>query len=46
MHVHILLMCLMHTGEGKISAGDTFAGKISPLRKVAKFPPHRNFRGV
>ena len=26
--------------------GDNFAGKISPLRKVAKFSPWRNFCSV
>ena len=29
-------------GGGGISGGENFAGKISPLRKVAKFSPCRN----
>ena len=31
---------------GRISEGENFARNTSPLRKVAKFPPRRNFRGV
>ena len=30
---------LNSTGGGEISPGENFAGKISPLRKVAKFSP-------
>ena len=29
----------MNTGGGETSPGENFAGKISPLRKVAKFSP-------
>ena len=34
------------TGGGKILGGENFAGKFSPLGKVAKFLPWRNFHGV
>ena len=47
----ILLHCLFSTtvagtyggggGGGGNSGGENFAGKISPLRKMAKFPPPR-----
>ena len=34
-----------HEGGG-ISPGENFVGKISPLRKVAKFPPGELFGGT
>ena len=34
-------VCHAVQGRGNFSAGENFAGKFSPLRKVANFPPQR-----
>ena len=44
-HLFWHVVVSVHWGGGT-SGGENFAGKISPLRKVAKFPPRRNFCGM
>ena len=41
-----VLPAMDFTGGGKILPGENFAGKISPLRTVAKFSPGEIFGGT